>query len=113
MSPLVLTRQVVAAALLLFLVARAGAADPPASAGKAQRAAPPAQPVILATKGTAQIARSAQLIIEGTAADDSLLLRIRRASDGSVLTGEGVTVTVDGKNEVVAHSTGGNYEVPI
>jgi hypothetical protein len=68
---------------------------------------------VLAPNVTAQIARSALLIVDGTAAADSLQLKIRRANDGSLINGGDVTVTVDGKNEPVTHANGGNYEVPI
>jgi hypothetical protein len=69
--------------------------------------------VVLASKGTAQIARSALLTVDGTATDDSLQLNIRRTHDKSSITSGDVTVTVDGKNEPVTHENGRPYEVPI
>ena len=93
----------------------AGAAQPiPAAQSSRQPASvQPAQPVVLAPNATAQIARSALLIVDGTAAADALQLKFRRASDGSLVNGGDVTVTVDGKNEPVTHENGGGYEVPI
>ena len=73
----------------------------------------PPQAVVLAPKATALISRSALLVVEGTAAPESLLLKIRRAHDGSLITSGAVTVTVDGKNEAVTHDNAGTYEVPI
>jgi len=76
-------------------------------------AAAPDQPVVLAPNGTAQIAHSALLTVDGTATSDSLQLNIRRTSDKSLITSGDITVTVDGKNEPVTHENNATYEVPI
>jgi hypothetical protein len=84
------------------------------SAAAVSAAAPAAdQLVVLAPKGTARIAHSALLTVDGTATDDSLQLTVRRAGDKSLVTGGDITVTVDGKNELVTHESSASYEVPI
>jgi hypothetical protein len=101
-----------------------GTAAPPGS-GTASAATTPPQPqtasapqgsqprpVVLRTNATAQIARSALLIIEGTAATDFLQLKIRRVADGTAINGSDVTVTIDGKNAPVTREDGGTYDVP-
>jgi hypothetical protein len=112
MSPLARIRQVAAGIVrsLLILIAPCALAEP---ATQPPPTAQPPQPVVLAPNVTAQIARSALLIVDGTAAADSLQLKIRRANDGSLINGGDVTVTIDGKNEPATHENGGNYEVPI
>jgi hypothetical protein len=118
MSPLARIRQMAAGILFLFslpyfAVAAEAQPAPPATAPAATAHPQPAQPVVLAPKSTAQIARSALLVVEGTAADDSLQLKIRRVSDGTAVNGGDVTVTVDGKNEPVTHEKSDMYEVPV
>jgi hypothetical protein len=71
------------------------------------------QPVQLAPNVAAPIARSALLIVEGTATADALQLSIRRVSDKSLVSSDDVTVAVDGKNQSVTHEKGGAYELPI
>jgi hypothetical protein len=73
----------------------------------------PDEAVVLAPRGTARIARSALLTVDGTATNDSLQLTIRRAGNKSVITSSDVIVTVDGKNEPVTHENSATYEVPI
>lgn len=110
MSPLARVRQVAACILIFasaFSVQAAGPATPPAAATQ-----PPASPVELAPNVAGEITRSALLTLEGTATADALRLRIRRVSDKSLIGGEGVTVTVDGKSETVSHVADG-YEVPL
>jgi hypothetical protein len=129
MSGLARIRRVAGSTAFAFLASIAWggpAASPPAAApgssaasastaAAASHAAPPLgdQPVVLAPKGTAQIAHSALLTVDGTATDDSLKLSIRRAGDKSLITSGDITVTVDGKNEPVTHENGAGYEVPI
>jgi hypothetical protein len=76
-------------------------------------AAQPAQPIQLAPNVAAQIAHSALLGVEATAAADTLRLSIRRVGDKSLVSSDDVTVTVDGRNESVTRENGGGYEVPI
>src|SRR5579864_2149531 len=109
MSPLARIRQVAAGIVCSLLIAPCALAEP-ATQPPPPTAQPP-QPVVLAPNVTAQIARSALLIVDGTAAADSLQLKIRRASDGTLINGGDITVTVDGKSEPVTHENGGNYEV--
>ena len=113
MSPLARIWQMAAGILFLFsipyfAVAAEAQSAPPTAATHSQ----PAQPIVLAPKTPAQIARSALLVVDGTAADDSLQLKIRRVSDGTAVNGSDVTVTVDGKNEPVTHEKSDVYEVP-
>lgn len=61
----------------------------------------------------APIAHSALLTVEGTVTADALQLRIRRASDKSLVGGDDVTVAIDGRNQSVTHEKGSVYEVPI
>ncbi len=131
MSPLVRIRQVAACTLVLFLPLSASAADPvppsrtqqvagpqPPTATQASPAAQPSpgttspSPVRLSPNAAAEIARSALLALEGTATANALRLRIRRTSDNSLINGDGVTVTVDGKSETVSHDADG-YDVPL
>jgi hypothetical protein len=74
---------------------------------------PSSQPIRLAPNGTAQVARSALLSVEGTATADHLRLSIRRVGDRGLEERDEVTVTIDGKSEPVTHDKGGIYEVPI
>jgi hypothetical protein len=90
----------------------AAPAGQPAPAPQSGSAAQPAQPVVLASKATAEIARSALLVVRGTAADDALQLTIRRLSDRSVIDSNDVTVSIDGKSVTVTHEKPGSYEVP-
>src|SRR5262249_47033960 len=115
MSPRVPLRPSAAGTLFLLFAHCALAADPPTTqAAHAPQPAPPQPPqaVVLSPNATAPVARSALLVVEATAAPDSLHLKIRKASDGSLITGE-VTVTIDGRNEAVTHDNAGTYEVPI
>jgi hypothetical protein len=68
--------------------------------------------VQLAPNVAAELAHSALLRIEGTSTANSVQLRIRRTSDQSLISGDDVTVTVDGKSESVTHS-GDTYEFPV
>lgn len=79
----------------------------------AEPVAPPAPPVQLAHNVPTPIAHSALLTIDGTATPEALQLNIRRISDKSLVSGDDVSVTVDGKSETVTRATGGAYEVPI
>jgi hypothetical protein len=88
--------------------------SPPSQANTAALAPQPLEPVQLAPNATAQIARSALLGVEGTATGDTLRISIRRASDQSLISGDDVTVAVDGKNQSVTHGKGSAaYELPI
>ena len=110
MSPLARIRQRVAGTVFLMsLACFVTAAEPPPPSAAPQTA----QPVILAAKGTAQIARSALLAVEGTAADDELQLKILHASNGTPVESGDVTVTVDGKTETVTRVSPGIYAVPV
>jgi hypothetical protein len=111
MSPLARIRQVAAGIVCSLLITPCALAEP--ATQPPPPTAQPSQPVVLAPNVTAQIARSALLIVDGTAAADSLQLKIRRASDGTLINGGDIKVTVDGKSEPVTHENGGNYEVPI
>ena len=134
MSPLARIRQVAACATLVFFAAPGLAADAPAQTSRAvqpaqaqpatgavqppqeaqtAQAPQPALPVKLAPNAPAQLARSALLSVEATAAADSLRLSIRRMGDKSLVSSDDVTVTVDGRNESVTRESGGVYEVPI
>lgn len=115
MSPLARFRQGAVCTLLLILLSDFAVALEPVPPAPTQ---PPSnaqsvQPVILAPKSTAQIARSALVVIDGTAADDSFQLKIRRAGDGHAIESSNVTVTVDGKNEPVTHESAGIYTIPV
>jgi len=116
MSPLARIRQMAVGILFLFslpffaLAAETQSAPPAAAVATHPQ---PGQPVVLAPKSTAQIARSALLVVEGTALDDSLQLKIQRVSDGTVINDGAVTITVDGKNEPVTHEKPDVYEVPV
>jgi hypothetical protein len=85
----------------------------PAQAAATSPAAQASQPVQLAPNVARQIARSALLTVEGTATADALQLSIRRVGDKSLISGDDVTVSVDGKNQSVTHEKGGAYELPI
>jgi hypothetical protein len=85
---------------------------PPVSV-PSERSVQSPQPVQLAPNVAAPIAHSALLSIEGTATADALRLSIRRVSDKSLLSGDDVTVAVDGRNQSVTHEKGGAYELPI
>jgi hypothetical protein len=111
MSPLARTRQLVAGTL--FLISFAVAAEPVATPPVPASPQPAAQPIVLAPKGTAQIAHSALLVVQGTATEDSLQLKIQRAGNGTAIDSDDVTVTVDGKTETVARENTGVYTVPI
>jgi len=88
------------------------AAAPTTAAPVAQ--APTAAPTVqLAPDVAAQLAHSALLTVEGTATANALQLRIRRASDQSVVSSDDVTVTVDGKNEPVTREDGGIYSLAV
>jgi len=117
MSPLARIRQVAACipvpALMASVALAAGPAPQPTPPGGPPPASGPDQPVLLAPKGSAQLARSALLTVNGTATDDSLQLSVRRVSDKSAVTDGEITVTVDGKNEPVMHGNGGVYEIAI
>jgi hypothetical protein len=116
MSPLARIWQVGACTVLVFSAAPGLAADPPAQAAPAVQSPPPAQPagpVRLAPNVAAQIAHSALLSIDGTAAADTLQLTIRRVSDRSLVSNDDVAVTVDGRTEPVTRGSGGTYEVPL
>src|SRR5581483_667494 len=97
MSPLARIRQVAAGSTVPTLIAwSALAAAPPAPAPSGSQPASAAErPVLLAPKGTAQLARSALLTVDGTATDDSLQLIVRRTADKSVISEGEITVTVD------------------
>jgi hypothetical protein len=85
----------------------------PGSAPQPASAAQPTPAVVLAPKATAEIARSALLVVQGTAADDALQLTIRRVSDGSLINSNDVTMSIDGKSVAVTHEKpGSSYEVP-
>jgi hypothetical protein len=92
----------------------AGAAQPPQASQAPGAAQPPqpAEPVRLVPNAAAQIAHSALLSVDGTAAADALRLNIRRVSDKSPVSSDDVTVTVDGRNQSVTRENTG-YEVPI
>jgi len=118
MSPLARIWQVGACTVLVFFAAPGlvAAADPPTQAAPAVQSPPPAQPagpVRLAPNLAAQIAHSALLSIDGTATADALRLSIRRVSDQSLISSDDVSVTVDGRSELVTRGNGGTYEVPI
>ena len=125
MSPLARIWQVGACTVFVFVAAPGLAADPPAqaqtpavqggvqAAAQSPPAATPALPVRLVPNVAAQIAHSALLSISGTTTDDALRLGISRVSDKSPVSGDDVTVTVDGKNEFVTRESGGGYEVPV
>jgi hypothetical protein len=87
--------------------------QPPAQAATATPAVQLPKPVQLLPNATARIAHSALLSVEGTATGDTLRIRIRRASDQSLISSDDVTVAVDGKTQSVTHDTSGAYELPI
>jgi hypothetical protein len=60
-----------------------------------------------------QIARSALLTIDGTPGADTLDLRIHKVSDKSLVTGDDVAVTVDGRNESVTRVNVDTYQIPV
>jgi hypothetical protein len=63
-------------------------------------------------KGTEiPIARSALLTIDATTTDDSVAFLVRRVHDRSIVSGDDVTVTVDGKNEPVTRDSSGSYSL--
>ncbi len=113
MSPLARIGQVAACigvpALMASVALAAGPA--PQAPSAPQPAAGPDQPVLLAPKGSARIAHSSLLTVDGTATDDSLQLSIRRVADKSAVADGEITVSVDGKNEPVLHGKGGVYEI--
>jgi hypothetical protein len=121
MSPLARNWRVGACIVLVFAAAPGLAADPQAPAQPVQGVSvvqsPPAPqppgPVRLTPNAAAQIAHSALLSIDGTAAADTLRLGIRRIGDKSLVSSDDVTITVDGRNESVTRGNGGGYEVPI
>jgi hypothetical protein len=121
MSPLARIWQVGACVVLAFGEAPGLAADPqaPAQPPQAVQAVPsppatqPTEAVRLTPNTAAQIAHSALLSIDGTAAADTLRLGIRRVGDKSLVSSDDVSVTVDGRNESVTRESGGGYEVPI
>jgi hypothetical protein len=116
MSPLARIRQVAACTIFVSLAGLALAADPVAQPAQATRSPPPVvpvQPVQLAPNVETRIAQSALLSVDGTAAADTLQLRIRRVGDKSLISSPDLTVTVDGKNESVTRDSGGGYEMPI
>ena len=113
MSPLACFRQVAVSTLLLLSICSFAVALEPAPLAQNPPNPQPLQPLVLAPKGTGQIARSALVVVAGTATDDSLQLKIRRVSDGSVIDLGNVSVTVDGKTEAVTRESGGIYTIPV
>jgi hypothetical protein len=104
-------RQVATCSVLACLASLAAAASSPPR--PAEQPAQSSQPVQLVPDVAAAIAHSALVSVEGTVTGNALQLRIRRASDKSLLGGDDVTVAIDGRSQSVTHEKGGVYEVPI
>ncbi len=66
-----------------------------------------------ADPGRIAVAHSAALIVDATESDDALSLRIRHATDQTVIDSKDVVVAIDGKNQTVTHGADGSYSVPI
>lgn len=101
--------------VLLALASGTSAADAPAPAPQAAAAAGSAQAasvVLLSPNAAAVIGKSALLTVQGTASSNALLLRILRNADKSLITAEGVTVTLGGKSQSVSQRADG-YEIPL
>jgi hypothetical protein len=60
-----------------------------------------------------ELARSAQVVIDATPAGKNLVLAIRRAADQSVIDTKDVTVSIDGKTQIVTRQPDGTYAVPM
>jgi len=103
MSPLARIRQVAAGTLFMACPLLAAAAAP---------APPQSPPMQLAPHVAGEIAHSALLTLEGTVTENALQLRIHKVADKSLVSGEGVTVAVDGRSESVSRISDG-YEVPL
>jgi hypothetical protein len=78
----------------------------PESSAPPSTAAPSARAVIA-------IAKSALLTVEGTPTPETLNLRIRKNSDGSLISTDDVTVTIDGRNETVSRVNVDTYQLPV
>jgi len=74
--------------------------------------APPAQPGAAGSPDPAglSIAHSALLAVDGSSDDGKLNLHIRRVKDQSLVSGDDVTVTVDGKSEPITRA-GEAYQI--
>jgi hypothetical protein len=57
------------------------------------------------------VAHSAQLQLDSQESGDTLVLRLRRASDQKPLDSNDVTVAVDGKSQLVTHLADGSYSL--
>jgi hypothetical protein len=60
-----------------------------------------------------ELARSAQVVIDATPAGKNLVLAIRRAADQSVIDDKDVTVSIDGKSQIVTRQPDGTYALPM
>jgi hypothetical protein len=75
-----------------------------ASATAAEQASEPAR---------IDVAHSAQLTVEATESDDAVVLWIRHLPDRKLVGSKDVSVTINGRNQVVTQRTDGSYTVPM
>ena len=61
----------------------------------------------------AQLARSAQVIIEGARSGNTLTLRIRRTGDQTLVGSKDITVSVDGRGQRITPQPDGSYAVSL
>ncbi|HUI59282.1 MAG TPA: hypothetical protein VLX90_03630 [Steroidobacteraceae bacterium] len=74
----------------------------------AGRPAPAPQPIVTPA---IRIAHSALVTVDGTPNGDTLVLNVRRVSDGSRIASDDISLTVDGKNESLTHLSDSTYSI--
>ncbi|HVO46486.1 MAG TPA: hypothetical protein VMT29_09140 [Steroidobacteraceae bacterium] len=58
-----------------------------------------------------RIAHSSLVTVDGTPSGDTLVLDVRRVSNGSRIASDDIALTVDGKNEPLTHLTDSTYSI--